>query len=196
MTIDTIKYYNEHATEYAGFTYGILPKDQLEQFVAHIPEGGHILDIGCGSGRDSAYFLKYGYKVTMLEPAEAFNEIIFKNTGQYPVNKTVQEIDEEEQYDGIWACASLLHVPEDEQDDVLKRIRKALKPDGIFYCSYKEGEGSSVDDKGRLQVYNNFASLYKLGKLFPSYVTWRTFDAMDENVMWMNALCKKVRNWV
>lgn len=98
-----------------------------------------ILDLGCGSGRDTRYFLERGYQVNAIEGSAELCALASEYT-KIPVRCLLfQEWNEREVYDGIWACSSLLHLTYWELDDVLNRIENALKPQGILYMSFKYG---------------------------------------------------------
>lgn len=138
MSIQTINYYNNNANEYIESTTNVNMSSQYELFLKHI-NGKDILDVGFGSGRDSKYFLENGYTVTAIDPCAAFcdhaREIGIVNVHQI----SVQDIEFEKQFDGIWACASLLHVPHNELIYVFRKLKNALKPKGILYASFKYG---------------------------------------------------------
>ncbi|MBQ9256333.1 MAG: class I SAM-dependent methyltransferase, partial [Acidaminococcaceae bacterium] len=104
-----------------------------------------ILDAGCGSGRDSLFFMRQGYRVTMLDASAAMCRCAEKLTGQKALHKTFAEINFDKQFDGIWACASLLHVSEKELENVLVKFHRALKRDGVLYAV---GGGQNNHSKG------------------------------------------------
>ena len=141
----TIHFYDENAEQYAALTVKADMSQTYERFLACMPKGAHILDAGCGSGRDSLYFMQQGYIVTMLDASSGMCRCAEKLTGQPTLHKTFAEIDFDKQFDGIWACASLLHVHEEEFVHVLSAFCRALKDEGILYASWKYGEGERQD---------------------------------------------------
>lgn len=135
----TIDYYNTHAKEFSDSTRDVEFTQIQDHFLSLLPPKAAILDFGCGSGRDTKYFLDKGYQV---DAADGSTEICVK-ASEYtgiPVKQMLfQELDAVEQYDGIWACASILHVPKDELYLVMERMHQALKKNGIVYASFKYG---------------------------------------------------------
>ncbi len=136
----TVEYYNKNAKQFIEETKKLDMKDVYERFLVNIPDNARILDFGCGSGRDAVYFAENGYRVTAIDASEE----ICRKTSEYNkvrVKKlSFEELDENENYEGIWACASLLHVPFDELGNILSKIEKALTKKGIAYLSFKYGE--------------------------------------------------------
>ena len=141
----TINFYEKNAEAYAALTVKADMSRAYEKFLAYLPHGAKVLDAGCGSGRDSLFFMRQGYRVTMLDASAAMCRCAEKLTGQKALHKTFAEIIFEKQFDGIWANASLLHVPEQELEKVLKILHRALKDDGVLYASWKYGEAERRD---------------------------------------------------
>ncbi|MCD8078646.1 MAG: class I SAM-dependent methyltransferase [Lachnospiraceae bacterium] len=135
----TIFYYDEHAEEYCAVTANADMSYCRDRFMAYLPVGAHILDAGCGSGRDSRVFLEKGFIVTAVDASEKICKEAEKLLGQDVLQCTFQKMSFLNEFDGIWACASLLHVKKDEINLVMKNLRTALKPDGILYASFKYG---------------------------------------------------------
>lgn len=136
----TIAYYNENADAYAASTVNVEFQGMQERFLRMVPEGGRILDFGCGSGRDTKYFLEKGYQVTAVDGSEEFCRLAAEYTG-IPVGRMLfQELADVAEYDGIWACSSILHLTYGELVAVMKRMARALKPRGVVYTSFKYGE--------------------------------------------------------
>jgi len=145
----TIRYYDEHAAEYAQSTGSLELEALYRPFLALLPASGNILDAGCGSGRDSRAFKDRGYEVTAIDASEQMAAIAAESLNQRVDVMRLQNIPFVSEFDGIWACASVLHVPRAEIDEVLRRFWRALKPGGICFLSFKEGSGERVDDHGR-----------------------------------------------
>ena len=135
-------------------------------FLPRIPSGGTILDAGCGSGRDSLAFTKKGFNVTAVDASPELVEKAKLHTGLDVQVMRFGEIDYEAEFDGIWACASLLHVSRQDTPAVFRRFVRALKPAGCWYLSYKYGEGDTERD-GRLFSNHTEASLTELLQGFP-----------------------------
>lgn len=145
----TLDFYNTQAAQYVEETVGLDVSNIRDIFLNLIPEGSHILDLGCGSGRDSRFFLDHGYSVTAVDASSELAKYASGIIGKTVENLSFQELDYSEKFDGIWACASLLHCPKSEMDTVMHKIIQALKPNGIVYMSFKHGNGERVDERGR-----------------------------------------------
>jgi SAM-dependent methyltransferase len=161
-------------------------------FLALLPPGASLLDVGCGSGRDSLAFLQQGFRVVPLEPCEALASRAELLLRRPVLRRRVQELEEIDAFDGIWACASLLHVPARETPAALSRLARALRPGGVLYASYKLGKGEREaerffhdQDEDSLRGLLEGASLTVL-KL------WQTDDARrDQGQRWINALASR-----
>lgn len=135
----TLSYYNTNAHRFTSDTLNVEFSNIQDSFLAQLPPGALILDFGCGSGRDSRYFLQKGYRVEACDGSEEMVKAATRNAG-IPVKKMLfSELNEENRYDGIFACASILHVPSKELPDILTRMKRAVKPGGILYISFKYG---------------------------------------------------------
>ena len=135
----TLDYYNRNAQRFTGDTLEVEFSNIQDSFLALLPPGSLILDFGCGSGRDSRYFLQKGYQVEACDGSEEMVKAAAQNAG-IPVKKMLfSELDEENRYDGIFACASILHVPSKDLPDIFTRMKKAVKKGGILYVSFKYG---------------------------------------------------------
>lgn len=136
----TLEYYNRNAREFAEGTSGVDFSGIQNRFLSHLPEGALILDFGCGSGRDTRYFLGKGFQVEAADGSEELCRLASVYTG-IPVKQMLfQELEETEKYDGIWACASILHLRREELPEVFRKMYRALKPGGILYVSFKYGD--------------------------------------------------------
>lgn len=138
----TIQYYEEHAEEFASNTLDANMASIRSRFLAHLPSGCRILDFGCGTGRDSKAFLELGYDVTAIDGSEALCKIAQALTGLSVrcLDFRKYEPAKDEIYEGIWACASLLHLQKDDLLPVMQVLSQALQPGGAFYVSFKYGD--------------------------------------------------------
>ncbi len=150
----TMNFYNNNANEYCAQTVGSDMSQSREQFLAHLPVGARILDAGCGSGRDAKVFMEQGYMVTALDGSYAMCQMAEKHTDLPVLHMSFDEIEFKEEFDGIWACASLLHVPKADMENILSKLRNALVPDGVIYASFKYGEGERTVDGRFFNDYN------------------------------------------
>ena len=140
MKNSTLEYYDQNAEQFFKTTADVDFTGTQDRFLRYLEPGSRILDLGCGSGRDARYFLEKGYQVDATDGSAEICRLASEYTG-IPVRQMLfNELDAEEEYDGIWACASILHLPEEELRDVMHRIGTALKEDGVFYTSFKYGD--------------------------------------------------------
>ena len=140
MKNSTLEYYDHNAEQFFKTTADVDFTGTQDRFLRCLEPGSRILDLGCGSGRDTRYFLEKGYQVDATDGSAEICRLASEYTG-IPVRQMLfTELDAEEEYDGIWACASILHLPEKELRDVMHRIGTALKEGGIFYTSFKYGD--------------------------------------------------------
>jgi SAM-dependent methyltransferase len=137
---DTLKYYEINASDFSKSTVKVDFSEVQDKFLELIPKGGTMLDYGCGAGRDTKAFLEKGYRVEAVDGSEKLCKIAGEYTGIEVKQMLFNELDEVNKYDGIWACASILHLPKDELRTVLKKMIRAVKPGGYIYASFKYGE--------------------------------------------------------
>ena len=192
----TIAFYDE---QYAESTAHLDMQKLYDRFEKYLPEGASVLDAGCGSGRDSKHFIEKGYTVTAFDASGIMCEYASMLTGQEVRKLTFQEMDYQDCFDGIWACASLLHVPEDELVSVIKKVIAALKPAGVLYASWKYGKGTRFDDHScRLfcdMDENNIIRYFSDKDGIQIEEIWETND-VRENInsqIWLNIIVKKCR---
>ena len=146
MDNQTIRYYDENAIAFVAGTENADMRECRERFLRYLKHGQRILDAGCGSGRDVIAFREAGYKVEAFDASAELCRIASEKTGIEVRKLRFEELEGEDTYDGIWACASLLHVKPGDLPDVLMRLHKLLKPEGILYASFKYGTGERQND--------------------------------------------------
>ncbi|MGO7541723.1 class I SAM-dependent methyltransferase [Rhizobium ruizarguesonis] len=157
----TSAFYQENAETYAKRARS-LPKQQLDAFLAGLAPGAAILELGCGGGQDSAYMLSQGFDVTPIDGSTELARQAEALIGRPVGVMLFQELDADSAFDGVWAHASLLHVPRPELPDVFTRIRRALRTGGIIHASFKAGDAEGHDGFGR---YYNYPSAEWLSEL-------------------------------
>ena len=191
-TKSTLAYYNNSAHRFTSDTLDVEFSDIQDRFLAELQPGALILDFGCGSGRDSRYFLQKGYRVEACDGSEEMVKIATRNAG-IPVKLMLfSELDEQERYDGIFACASILHVPSAELPDIIGKMKKAVKKGGILDVSFKYGTFEGVRN-GRYFTDLTEESIKQLldqvGGLDVIH-TWISDDARPgkDGGLWLNVL--------
>jgi SAM-dependent methyltransferase len=147
---DSITWYDANGQLFVGRTSdeGLMAGD-LRRFADLLPAGGAVLEAGCGWGRDARALLAAGFHVTAFDGSAEMVRLAREHTGLPVEHRRFQEMPWQGAFDGVWACASLLHVPLVELDGVLARVAAALKPGGVFYASFKHGPGERERDGRR-----------------------------------------------
>lgn len=129
----TLNYYNSNAAVFSETTKNVDFSEVQQIFTKHLSPDASILDFGCGSGRDTRYFLNHGYHVTATDGSEVICKMATDYTGIQVKQMLFEELDDRNQYDGIWACASILHLSREELPDIFHKMHQALKRNGIIY---------------------------------------------------------------
>lgn len=189
-------YYEDNAEKFCESTINVDIGQLRERFLKYVQQDGTILDAGCGSGRDSLAFKKQGYTVTAFDASKKMAEIASRTLAQPVLRLTFEEVTFQNEFDGIWACASLLHVPKKNLTDVLCRLGKALAPQGAIYVSFKYGDSERIKDDGRYFVDLDEDALQRILKNcleLQMHEAWITEDHRPErkNEKWLNAILLK-----
>ena len=193
----TIQYYDQNAIDFVENTQNVDFHVIQDEFLGKLPEGASILDLGCGSGRDTKYFLEHGYRVDAIDGSTELCALASEYTGIPVKCQLFQELDASEVYDGIWACSSLLHLSYGELDEVLYRIENALKAQGILYMSFKYGvfEG---ERNGRYFLNLTEEKLDQLLKKHTGLRQLRSFHTEDvrpdRKEEWLNLFLQKINS--
>jgi len=197
---ETLRYYNTHADSFAQDTTEAKMTEIQDRFLAYLPPGSHILDLGCGTGRDSKLFRDRQYKVTALDGSPELCKIAKTITGQEILCMRYDEIQWVEAFEGIWACASLLHIESDQLPYIMKKAIDALKRGGIIYISFKYGDFEGIQN-GRYYTNMTEEMLGDFLNLFPEMQAleqWVSDDVRPgrECEKWLNIICRKLRETI
>lgn len=190
----TIDYYNQYADEFAQATLNIDMESLYQPFLAELTESARILDVGCGSGRDTLAFLNKGYQVDAIDYSEALVKRATLLTSIAVQQQSFYDIDVQDVYDGVWACASLLHSDRNRLPEVLKRIHAALRRGGVCYMSFKYGTTDREKDDRVFTDLDEHQAKVLLDQLDGVAVLkqWITVDKRpDRKEEWLNVLWKK-----
>ena len=196
---NTLCYYNSHADKFYETTVNVAFTTMYKPFLSklkEVKENPSILDFGCGSGRDTKYFLEHGYQVEAMDGSIELCRLASRYTGIDVKNMLFRELSEVKKYDGIWACSSILHLPQDELSDVMRKMAAALKENGVLYTSSKYGffagerNGRYFTDMTE-ELFTDFISGIKGLEVVEQ---WTTSDARPERERekWLNIIMKKV----
>lgn len=194
-TNKTIEYYNLNARNFVSETVSVEFENIQRRFMDKLEKNAVILDFGCGSGRDTKYFLHQGYQVEAADGSEELCKIAGTYTGMKVKQMLFQELEEVNKYDGIWACSSILHLPADELRLVLKKMADALKDRGIIYTSFKYGTFAG-ERSGRYftdMTEDSFAALIQNVEELEIEEQWITSDVRPGRGMekWLNLILRK-----
>ena len=191
----TLDYYNQNSQHFVHDTQDVKFTDIQDYFLSYLKPGALILDFGCGSGRDTKYFLEKGYSVEAIDGSEEMVKIAREYTGIEVKQMLFQDLNETKRYDGIFACASILHVPSVELPDIMRRIYQALKQSGIAYISFKYGTFEG-ERNGRYFTDLNEEKLQDLLNDVPGFMVESiriTGDARPgrSDEKWLNVILRK-----
>jgi SAM-dependent methyltransferase len=173
----TLQFYRRNARSYADWAKA--PSSRLIGFLGWLPPGGSILELGCGAGNHAAEMLARGFVLRATDGSPEMAEVASQRLNHLVEAMRFDELDAHQAYDGVWASACLLHVPRDELAGILARIHHALKNDGVFYASFKVGEGEGRDTLGR---YYNYPSADWLKTTYDTAGGWRLLTSETSQI--------------
>lgn len=198
--MNTIDYYNKNSNEYHVRTKDSCLNHLYHKFTNQLKEHASILDIGCGAGRDSLYFTSKGFNITGIDASDSMLKLYQENTGQSAIKISFEQINYNQKFDAAWANASLLHVDYNDLKDILVKVNKSLKDDGIFCASFLYGDKKHTNKDGRDFYYHNEASLTNyLDNIFAP----KEFLVVDDSKIrsnpkngrkWINVLATKINS--
>lgn len=168
----TLAFYAKEADAYAEWSGRDRDGEALEAFMGLLGKGAHVLELGCGGGHDSRRLIDRGFQVFPTDGSPEMARQAERRLGRPVRVMRFMELDATAVYDGVWACASLLHAPRADLAPILQRVHRALKPGGVLYASFKEGDMEGADSLGR---HFNFPSMPWLRAQFEQ-VPWTRLD--------------------
>lgn len=194
--MDTLDYYNLNAYDYFNNSLDADMSEVYKRFLFYLKENDLILDFGCGSGRDSKYFLDNGYNVDSVDGSLELCNLATKYLNKEVICMKFEDLDVVDKYDGVWACSSLLHVKKEELKNILVKIRNSLKLNGILYVSLKNGGGEEIIN-GRYfnyLTYKEFLDIIDDIGCFEELDFFQTGSSVnkDETKLWNNFILRKV----
>lgn len=194
---NTLEFYNQNAKLYCEQTINGNLEENYKRFLTRLSKGAYILDFGCGSGRDSKYFLDNGYKVKAIDGSIEMCKLASKYINQEVTCMKFEELNDINVYDGIWACSSILHIEKEKLENVLKKMLNSLKPNGIIYTSFKLGEGYQIKE-GKYYNYLTQDEMEKMlnnisekAKIIDFFETLPSTKRNSQNTIWGNFIIKK-----
>lgn len=192
---NTLTYYNNCADEFYRNTVTVEFTAMQERFLEKLEKGSYILDFGCGSGRDTKYFLEQGYYVEATDGSVELCKRASQYTGIQVKQMLFEELSVVDKYDGIWACSSILHLPIDKLEKVMPKMVTALKKNGIIYTSFKYGNFSG-ERNGRFftdMTESTFADLLQRVGGLSVEEQWVSSDVRPgrSEEKWLNLILRK-----
>ena len=192
---ETLEYYNENARHFTAETVNVDFSELQNKFLNKLQENARILDFGCGAGRDTKYFLNKGFVVDAIDGSAKLCKMASEYTGIPVRNMMFQDLADVEQYDAIWACASILHLTYHDLITVMKKMVIALKENGVIYTSFKYGNFEGVRN-GRYFIdmtEEKWKKILQEVGVVTVEEMWITSDVRQgrEEEKWMNLILRK-----
>lgn len=194
---NNLDYYNKNAKQYCEQTLVGNLQENYDKFLKELPKNAYVLDFGCGSGRDSKYFIDNGYKIKAIDGSIEMCKLASEYIHQNVQCMKFDELNDIDTYDGIWACLSILHVEKEKLPDILTKMVKALKSNGIIYTSFKTGSGYKIKEN----KYYNYLTKDEMQeilntidgdvKLIDYFETLPSTKRNATNTIWGNFIIKK-----
>lgn len=194
---NTLEYYNKNAKIYCEQTLIGNLQENYNKFLEHLQSNAYILDFGCGSGRDSKYFLDNGYNVKAIDGSIEMCKLASKYINQEVTCMKFEELNDIDTYDGIWACSSILHIEKENLSDILIKMINSLKVNGVIYTSFKIGVGYEIKEGKYYNYLTKDEMIQTLNKTSKSVELVDYFETLPstrikaENTIWGNFIIKK-----
>ena len=191
----SIEYYNKNSEKYIRSTFEANMDPLLTKFAFHVPKGGLILDAGCGTGRDSVWFVNHGYNVVAFDGSEDMVKHAKDYVDGEVMLATFENFKCDKKFDGIWACSSLLHVKRENMVDIVEKLAGYLKPKGAFFMSFKDRDEDYEKD-GRVFTNYTESELRELINSIDDLITIEIIKTTDvregrEDEHWVSVIAKK-----
>ncbi len=172
----TLDFYAQEAAAYGVRSDKLGTSKSVTAFVAELPPGATVLDLGCGTGRDTLALIHAGLSVTAIDGSPEMAREAEKRIGTPVRVQLFEDLEDLNAFDGIWANASLLHVPRAGLPNVLARVYRALKPGGVLAASFKSGGTEGRDKLGR---YYNYLTADEVTALLNAAGAWSTLELKE-----------------
>lgn len=189
---ETIDFYNNHAEKYFDRTSQVDLETLYKEFLNYVPSGGRIMDVGCGSGRDVKWFRDHGYEAYGMDASEELVKLARERLEIQAFTADMSSWITGEPYDGIWCCASIMHLGDDECRHFFINLNHNLKPRGAFYMSVKSGIKTGKDEEGRYLkdfMEEEVRGLVSMVSGLQIRELWYTEDKLlRNNFKWLNVI--------
>jgi SAM-dependent methyltransferase len=171
----TLQFYADEAPVYtAGGPAG--QSRFLSQFLTRLQPDARVLGIGCGGGRDAEAMIRAGFEVDATDATPEIAAQAEKRIGQPARVMRFDQLEAANAYDAVWANASLLHVPRAALPNVLSRIFRALRPNGLHFANFKAGCAEGRDRLGR---YFNYLDMSELLDVYQNSAPWQVVETEE-----------------
>lgn len=199
----TLTAYDNSVQAFTSNTKALHPQEQVKKFLSVLP-GKKILDLGCGPGRDAQIFVEQGFEVTRVDISPKMIEMARSKVDAQFFVMDMENLDfPANSFDGVWASASLLHIPKKRILQVFKDLYVLLVEEGVFYLSLKKGTGEGLQSDPRYGDVQKFWSFFEKEeieeilkqadfKIIQSVISERQ-STNQGHLLWVNVLCKKER---
>lgn len=190
----TLNYYQNNAQTFFDGTVNVDMSSLYETFTRSLAPSARVLDAGCGSGRDAKAFMEMGYQVEAFDASSALVEMARAHTGLPVQLMTFADVAWKAEFDGIWCCASLLHIPAVELPGVMQKLADALKAGGVWYVSFKYGNGEREVDGRRFTDMDEMGlrRMVEAVSDIEIQALWTTRDARPgRDEVWLNGILLK-----
>jgi cyclopropane fatty-acyl-phospholipid synthase-like methyltransferase len=196
MENQTLNYYNDNASSFLEGTQNASMFEALEEFIQFIPSGGKVLDFGCGAGRDSKFLLEQGFLVDAVDGSKELCQAATYFTGVQVKQMDFLDINEILTYDGIWACASILHLSYQSLPVMFEKLLQALKKNGILYVSFKYGSFEGMRN-GRYFTDMTEEKISGILEKISGFIILKQWISSDvragrEGEKWLNLILRKI----
>ncbi|QMV00305.1 methyltransferase domain-containing protein [Devosia sp. D6-9] len=190
---ETLRFYAQQAQVYSN-RGRVAPSARLEAFLAGLPAGGDVLELGTGGGQDALTMIERGFAVSPTDGSPELAKEAEKRLGRPVAIMLFEELEAVDAYDGVWASASLLHAPREALTGILARVHRALRPGGLFMASFKGGKAEGRDTFGRFYSYLDEATLCRhyeaAGNWIPLVIETESgsgYDRQPTEWLWVTA---------
>ena len=196
MSDSTLAYYDDNAATFFASTVQADMTAHYTAFLQHLKPNANILDLGCGSGRDSKFFIDNGYAIEAIDGSLELCKIASEHIGKPVRHLEFEELDYTEAFDAVWACSSLLHIPKEKLHKIFLKINHSLKKHGILYSSFKYGHFSG-ERNGRFftdLTEQDFNQIIDSTKCFSIVEMTISYDVRPDRSgeKWLNTIIRKI----
>jgi ubiquinone/menaquinone biosynthesis C-methylase UbiE len=163
----TLASYNQHAAQFVQHFEKKLDPTELDEFLALLPKAAFILDAGCGSARDAAYFIKQGRKAVGIDVSAGLLTEAHKLHPEVPtqVMDLLEITFPDQTFDGIWCKATLLHIERKDIPQIFDSFHRILKENGHLFIQTKAGKGEGTQPVPFDPSMSRYFAFYELPEI-------------------------------